>query len=177
MEEFRKALEDTKLDDLGFVGDAFTWRNNWHVANGYIRERLDRDVENMEWRCLFPFFNIIDGDPRHSGHRPVIADLNEQAIPRGAGGKVPAFRFEASWLLADDCVKVVEEAWNSAFGYGEGSVQERIKRVGRSLWEWDKEVLIELKIRIKKAKKVHERCRRSTISQANVSREHILKFK
>ena len=39
MDAFRRALEDAKLGDLGYVGDAFTWRNNWHVADGYIRER------------------------------------------------------------------------------------------------------------------------------------------
>jgi hypothetical protein len=38
MDAFRHALEDANLSNLGFVGDAFTWWNNWHNANGYIRE-------------------------------------------------------------------------------------------------------------------------------------------
>jgi hypothetical protein len=38
MDAFRHALEDANLSDLGFVGDAFTWWNNWHNANGNIRE-------------------------------------------------------------------------------------------------------------------------------------------
>jgi hypothetical protein len=42
MEAFRRALEDTHLSDLRFVGDPFTWRNNWHLASGYVRQRLDR---------------------------------------------------------------------------------------------------------------------------------------
>jgi hypothetical protein len=36
MDAFRRALEDCELSDLGFVGDTFTWRNNWRNANGYI---------------------------------------------------------------------------------------------------------------------------------------------
>jgi hypothetical protein len=44
MEKFRHALEDCGLDDLGFVGDTFTWRNHHHQAEGYIKQRLDRAV-------------------------------------------------------------------------------------------------------------------------------------
>jgi hypothetical protein len=44
IEKFRHALEDCGLDDLGFVGDAFTWRNHHHQAEGYIKQRLDRAV-------------------------------------------------------------------------------------------------------------------------------------
>jgi hypothetical protein len=87
-------MEDTKLGDLGFVGDPFTWRNNWHLAQGYVRERLDRAVANVEWRCLFPLYKVINGDPRHSDHRPVIVILNDQAISSGDMDATPSFRFE-----------------------------------------------------------------------------------
>lgn len=80
MDAFRRALEACELNDLGYVGDPFTWRNNWRDAAGYTRERLDRAVANVGWRCLFPLYKIIKGDPRHSDHRPVIAELNGQTI-------------------------------------------------------------------------------------------------
>ena len=38
MEKFRQALEDCELHDLGFVGDAFTWRNHHHDANRYTKK-------------------------------------------------------------------------------------------------------------------------------------------
>jgi hypothetical protein len=44
MEKFKETLEECELDDLCFVGDAFTWRNNVHDASSYIIERLDRGV-------------------------------------------------------------------------------------------------------------------------------------
>jgi hypothetical protein len=42
MDQFREALEECELTDLGFVGDSFTWRNNSHTSELYIKERLDR---------------------------------------------------------------------------------------------------------------------------------------
>lgn len=41
MEKFRQALEDCQLHDLGYVGDAFTWRNHHRDAASYTKERLD----------------------------------------------------------------------------------------------------------------------------------------
>jgi hypothetical protein len=177
MEAFRRALEDAKLSDLGFVGDPFTWRNNWHLAQGYVRERLDRAVANVEWRCLFPLYKIINGDPRHSDHRPVIAILSDQAMARGEVSATPSFRFEAAWLQEEGCTEVVEEAWNRVFEEGLGSVSEGVKGVGASLWRWDKEVLGELKKRIKKVRKALEQCRRAPISQDGVSKQHFLRYK
>jgi hypothetical protein len=68
MDAFCVALEDCELDDLGFVGDPFTLRNNWRCLRGYIRERLDHAVANVGWRYMFPLFRIINGDPCHSDH-------------------------------------------------------------------------------------------------------------
>jgi hypothetical protein len=41
MDNFREVLEECEQHDLGYEGDAFTWRNNSHKAEDYIRERLD----------------------------------------------------------------------------------------------------------------------------------------
>jgi hypothetical protein len=46
MESFRRVLKDCDLHDLGYVGDAFTWRYNHHVGS-YTRECLDRALANM----------------------------------------------------------------------------------------------------------------------------------
>ena len=68
MEDFRKALEDCDLHDLGFTGDPFTWRNNHHVAASYKRERLDRAVANSTWRNNFSLVKVI------TTGRPSISD-------------------------------------------------------------------------------------------------------
>jgi hypothetical protein len=49
MDCFKEALEDCELMDLGFEGDPFTWWNNSHTSDGYIRETLDRAVACGAW--------------------------------------------------------------------------------------------------------------------------------
>uniref|UniRef100_A0A453K4I6 Uncharacterized protein n=1 Tax=Aegilops tauschii subsp. strangulata TaxID=200361 RepID=A0A453K4I6_AEGTS len=177
MDAFRRALEACELNDLGYVGDPFTWRNNWRDAAGYTRERLDRAVANVGWRCLFPLYKIIKGDPRHSDHRPVIAELNGQTIGGFQGGGQRCFRFEARWLKEEGCEQVVTEAWEAAINEEFCSVGAAVRRIGGSLVRWDREVLGEPRNRIRRAKKDLEKCRRGVIDQHQVSREHLLRYK
>lgn len=48
MDRFRETLTLCQLHDLGYEGDVFTWWNHNHVAENYIRERLDRACANDE---------------------------------------------------------------------------------------------------------------------------------
>jgi hypothetical protein len=70
-------LEYCALTDLGFVGEPFTWRNNYHNSDNYIRERLDRAAADDAWCARFLDFRVINGDPHHSDHRPIIVVINE----------------------------------------------------------------------------------------------------
>jgi hypothetical protein len=177
MENFRQTLADCGLDDLGFIGDAFTWRNHHHNANSYIRERLDRAVACVDWRRSNPLSRVINGDPRHSDHRPLIIDTGEreEAWRRRSIDVSP--KFEAKWLEEEDCAERVKKAWSDALEAGACNVTEIQDFVLRDLHEWDKNVLGELDRRISKVKKELERCRRQTISQDCVSRENLLRYK
>lgn len=53
MRDFYHCLEDCGLEDLGFVGNPFTWTNKQAGANN-IQERLDRGVANSLWWSKFP---------------------------------------------------------------------------------------------------------------------------
>jgi exonuclease III len=96
MDRFREAIEFCELTDLGFMGDIFTWRNHSHRHDHYVKERLDRAVANIEWRYIYPAMKIINGEPRHSDHRPLILDTNCTPVPTPSFDHV--FRFEAAWL-------------------------------------------------------------------------------
>jgi hypothetical protein len=63
------------------------------------------------------------------------------------------------------CEQIVTDAWNDAFGEGVHEVGEAVRKVVASLSVWDREVLGELKQRIKKAKKDLEKCRRGALNQ------------
>uniref|UniRef100_A0A8R7V1I6 Endonuclease/exonuclease/phosphatase domain-containing protein n=1 Tax=Triticum urartu TaxID=4572 RepID=A0A8R7V1I6_TRIUA len=82
MDNFKEALEYCELGDLGFAGDAFTWRNNSHTAWKYIKERLDHVVATQDWCIRFPAYRVVNGDPRHSDHRPIIIDTAGAAAVR-----------------------------------------------------------------------------------------------
>jgi hypothetical protein len=66
MQAFRDVLSDCNLDDLGFLGDQFTWRR------GHIRERLDRALANPMWLAMHPEAIVSHLDLMRSDHRPIL---------------------------------------------------------------------------------------------------------
>jgi hypothetical protein len=75
MDKFREPLEECGLADLGYSRYMFTWHNHHQITEGYIQERLDRAVANLEWRDLFLRYELINGEQRHSDHIPIILVL------------------------------------------------------------------------------------------------------
>ncbi|KAE8798196.1 Retrotransposon protein [Hordeum vulgare] len=116
MDKFKEALDFCGLEDLGFEGDKFTWRNNNHRWENYIQERFDRAVANEGWRNRFEDYRVVNGDQRHSDHMPIIIymEKGERRRPREGGhqgkGGSHAFKFEARWLKEENCDKLVKEA-------------------------------------------------------------------
>lgn len=102
LDNFKQALEDCDLLDLGFTGDVFTWRNNHHNSDDYIKERLDRAVANGDWRARFLCVAVHNGDPYHSDHRPIIISM-ETAVRRRRRASEKSFAFEAGWLDEEQC--------------------------------------------------------------------------
>ncbi|OEL18601.1 hypothetical protein BAE44_0020380 [Dichanthelium oligosanthes] len=176
MDRFREALEDCSLTDLGFMGDPFTWCNNCHNSDGYIRERLDRAVADIDWRSRFPSYRVINGEPRHSDHRPIIVVLNEEEGAIGSQA-APAFRFEAGWAKEEECATIVENAWKLTVGPRAGSVEDAVREVAAELLDWSRNVLGDLEKRIKRARRALEECRRNTLDARTVAWEEILKYK
>lgn len=160
----------------GFEGDPFTWRNNSHTSAHYTCERLDRAVANKDWMSRFPLYHIINGEPRHSDHRPVIVNTDP---PRGGGGGrgPPPFHFEASWVEEDDCAAIMENAWKTSMEARGDSVGGAIQNVARELGDWERNVLGGLEKSIKRTRKALEECRRRVVSSESVNREELLKLK
>ena len=140
MLKFREALEDCDLHDLGFVGDAFTWRNHHRNVASYTRERLDRAVANSAWRARFPLVWVINGDPRHSDHRPIIVEPGAREKNHWRAPLQVMKKFEARWLEEEECSERVRKAWERAVE-GEVNLMEIQSQVLRELWQWDREVL------------------------------------
>lgn len=52
---------------------------------------------------------MLNGDPKHSDHRPIIisTELRENAVVK----MNKAFYFEVGWLEEERCEEVVKEGW------------------------------------------------------------------
>lgn len=75
MESFRDALDECKLNNLGYVSSWFTWdRGNFEANN--VRERLDCEVANLDWWQLFLKFQVQHLTHSFSDHCPLLISTN-----------------------------------------------------------------------------------------------------
>jgi hypothetical protein len=61
------------------------------------------------------------------------------------------------WLQEEGCAELVEKAWAESFSAGSLTVKEGLQDVSRVIWDWDKNVLIDLEKRIKKQRRSFRR--------------------
>jgi exonuclease III len=81
MDQFRNALENCRLIDLGFSGARFTWTNG-RQGESLIKERLDRAVANKEWKSLFCEVAVYVLAARSSDHKPLLMCFNHEPEER-----------------------------------------------------------------------------------------------
>lgn len=74
---FREALTDSGLEDMGFLGPKFTWSNK-REGQSMIMERLDRGTCNTSWKHLFPFSVVRHFELWGSNHKPLILEILDQ---------------------------------------------------------------------------------------------------
>ncbi|KAH9650223.1 putative reverse transcriptase/RNA-dependent DNA polymerase [Citrus sinensis] len=77
--EFREAVQDSNLADLGYKGYQFTWCNG-RDGHHFVEERLDRFLCNEEWRNHFqeqPCQNLVSVG---SDHYPIMMEIKEKGL-------------------------------------------------------------------------------------------------
>ena len=71
MRQFINALVDCDLTNLGYKGSRFTWTNCQH--DGYfIKERLDRAVDNAAWCNMHRQFEVRTLASCTFDHKPLL---------------------------------------------------------------------------------------------------------
>jgi hypothetical protein len=73
MQNFREALMDCNLEDIGFMREPFTWKR------GQLRERLGRAMANGDWIIMHPGAVLQHLEYTRSDHRPILLDTEYQA--------------------------------------------------------------------------------------------------
>jgi gas vesicle protein len=86
-------------------------------------------------------------------------------------------RFEARWLLEEDCDAIVTNVWNLAKQRGHTQVNDLIMSVSKELHTWSKDILGDLQKRIDKLKEELEAYRKSDISEHKVRKEQVARLK
>jgi hypothetical protein len=106
MQAFRDCLSDYGLDDLGYVGNKFTWKR------GNTRERLDRAVGNAGWTHLFPHAGVHHLTSTGSDHIPILVDTDTYAAALSSNRK--RLRFEGRWLKEEQVGDIEPTSWMHA---------------------------------------------------------------
>ena len=134
MQEFRDAIDECGFQDLGFMGNKFTWHKTV-MGGGIVWERLDRAVANSDWEALFPSSKVSHLECGCSDHKPII--IHPLGIPIRQN---KPWRFEQVWLQDEGCHATVEEVWVSTKGYMSllVSVKTKLERVQKGLKNWSK---------------------------------------
>jgi hypothetical protein len=135
MMQFRLALEECGLSDLGYRGSKFTWTNRRHDGD-LIKERLDRAVANEAWCRLQTMREVQVLAGFKSDHLPLCVQLGDGDTSRWFAKK--KFKIEASWMHDDDYLGVVRDAWTEvdSFDHGGDLLQEKLNRCQTKLKSW-----------------------------------------
>ncbi|KAA3488752.1 reverse transcriptase [Gossypium australe] len=130
MKDFRIALEDCKLDDLGFRGRWFTWERGRQRSTN-IRERLDRGVATLNWVELFSYYQVEHLSHSFSDHCPVLLDTlgGERNVH---GNKKHEFWFEAKWCLDSTFEDLVKNWWVESDDF----LPKKLECMGLKMQNW-----------------------------------------
>ena len=109
--EFREALCDCNLVDLGCKGYLFTW-NNGRFGKDFVEERLDRFLSNKGWSDKYENCTVVNFETWTSDRCPTLLEVLE----RGSGigyMKMSASRihYEDMWSTYEACKEIIDREW------------------------------------------------------------------
>lgn len=135
MSDFKDALENNNLFDIGWLGQKLTWSYR-HKDESFTKERLDRALANQKWWEKFGFKGVEVLSSRRSEHQQILLSTREESSKWPKQKKI--FRFEAKWTKMTEGELIIRRAWektNTSWSSQE-SFQRKLKIFGREVTKW-----------------------------------------
>ena len=171
MEEFRAVLDECGFQDLGYVGNKFTWCNG-HEEGYTIWERLERAVATTDWIEKFPITKVLHLECGSSDHKPLI--ILPMGIPKR---RWKPCQFEQMWLEDAECRGIVESAWSQDFmDRPIDKVEEKIKHCQAQLSRWRRVTFGNITKALTEKKKQLKRAEEVAMQGGSIDRIHRLKW-
>lgn len=101
MEGFRNTITNCELQNMGFVGNKFTWAM---TKGGGIKVWLDRRLATQSWIDLFPAFRLVHLKPTSSDHIPILLEWEVRKMAKFK----KSFRYKDGWSVRDGCETMVK---------------------------------------------------------------------
>jgi hypothetical protein len=128
MINFREALADCELTDLGFNGRPYTYDNG---RDSNVKVRLDRDVADPNWRDLFGNVKVLHLVSSRSDHCPILVEVVKEYWEHQ---NQRIFRYDIMWERLDSLAGEIKKAWCSQPSREcLGSIVVALKRVQQAL--------------------------------------------
>nr|XP_023875072.1 uncharacterized protein LOC111987579 [Quercus suber] len=163
MQQFREVIDECGFMDLGFEGSKFTWSKHFEDGRS-IWERLDRCLVTNSWFMRFAGLKVFHLTCSSLDHVPILISLSGLIPPV----QKKLFRFKQMWLSNSSCEEVMFSAWGSGSGHGDGEdILRKVKRCGRDLGHWEKNVFGNVRMELNRLKKVLAKEERVAIVSGN----------
>ncbi|KAL3820475.1 hypothetical protein ACJIZ3_006380 [Penstemon smallii] len=136
LRDFRVALQDSGLTDLGYSGYPYTWSNGWEFPRT-INVRIDRACISDSWLNKFPASKVRHLDYGGSDHCPILLHILDREIEQPNLNK-RGFKFESMWMDDAECPKIVKNYWDEVGSNQRNNVWHKLESCREGLVMWHK---------------------------------------
>lgn len=110
MDDFRRAVDMCKLNDLGYSGNPFIWGRK-NKTDGFIVERLDRFLATSSFIEKLKNIALSHTNKHNSDRNGLLVDLNQNINKKPRKGFMKSIRFEESWTKFEECRLIISRCW------------------------------------------------------------------
>ncbi|XP_024044123.1 uncharacterized protein LOC112100121 [Citrus clementina] len=141
--EFRKAIQDSKLIDMRSNGCSYTWSNR-QFGSSFIEEKLDRFFCSKDWTDHFHNAMAINLVSWSSDHNPILMKVWERSNKVNYKRKFfSRAYYEDMWNSYEACKEIIKAEWSCNGNWSGDTVVQTFAKTARDslaqLKNWSRE--------------------------------------